>query len=61
MQWSKKTIAAALAWGMRGSDAAGARRYGRYEGFMQKTSAIKVKPESWKDLFFPNVHALPGS
>jgi NitT/TauT family transport system substrate-binding protein len=28
---------------------------------MNKTGAIKVKPASWKDLFFPNAHALPGS
>ena len=33
----------------------------KYVSFMQKTGTIKVKPESWKDLFFPNVHALPGS
>ena len=29
--------------------------------FMQRTGAIKDKPDSWKDIFFPNVHALPGS
>ena len=29
--------------------------------FMYRTGAIKVKPDSWKDLFFPNVHNLPGS
>jgi len=28
---------------------------------MAKTGAIKVKPESWKDLFFPNVHGMLGS
>ena len=33
----------------------------KYADFMAKTGAIKVKPESWKDLFFPNVHELPGS
>jgi NitT/TauT family transport system substrate-binding protein len=33
----------------------------KYVDFMNKTGAIKVKPASWKDLFFPNVHALPGS
>jgi NitT/TauT family transport system substrate-binding protein len=33
----------------------------KYADFMVKTGAIKVKPDSWKDLFFPNVHALPGS
>lgn len=33
----------------------------KYVDFMQKIGSIKAKPESWKDLFFPNVHALPGS
>jgi NitT/TauT family transport system substrate-binding protein len=29
--------------------------------FMQKVGTIKVKAGSWKDLFFPEVHSLPGS
>ena len=29
--------------------------------FMNKTGMVKVKPASWKDLFFPEVHSLPGS
>jgi len=33
----------------------------KFAEFMQKTGAIKAKPESWRDFFFPNVHALPGS
>jgi len=33
----------------------------KFAEFMAKTGAIKTKPESWKDLYFPNVHALPGS
>lgn len=33
----------------------------KYADFMFKIGAIKVKPSSWKDLFFPNVHTLPGS
>ena len=33
----------------------------KYVDFMVKTGAIKVRPESWKDLFFPNAHGLPGS
>jgi NitT/TauT family transport system substrate-binding protein len=33
----------------------------KYADFMVKTGAIKVKPDSWKDLFFPNVHGVPGS
>jgi NitT/TauT family transport system substrate-binding protein len=33
----------------------------KYVDFMARTGTIKVKPDSWKDLFFPNVHGLPGS
>ena len=33
----------------------------RYSEFMHKVGSIKVKPDSWKDLFFPNAHNLPGS
>jgi NitT/TauT family transport system substrate-binding protein len=33
----------------------------KYVDFMLKTGSIKTKPDSWKDLFFPDVHALPGS
>jgi len=33
----------------------------KYVDFMNKTGAIKVKAQSWKDLFFPNVYNLPGS
>jgi len=33
----------------------------KYVDFMLKTGAIKTRPDSWKDLFFPEVHALPGS
>jgi NitT/TauT family transport system substrate-binding protein len=33
----------------------------KYVNFMLKTGSIKVKPDSWKDLFFPNAHSLPGS
>ena len=29
--------------------------------FMHKTGVIKVVPASWKELFFPNMHHLPGS
>ena len=28
--------------------------------FMHKIGSIKSKPASWKDLFFPEVHYLPG-
>lgn len=33
----------------------------KYVDFMHKIGSIKVKPDSWKDLFFSNVHNLPGS
>lgn len=29
--------------------------------FMAKQGTIKAAPASWKDLFFPNAHTLPGS
>jgi NitT/TauT family transport system substrate-binding protein len=29
--------------------------------FMAEVGSIKVKPASWKDLFFPEAHGLPGS
>jgi NitT/TauT family transport system substrate-binding protein len=33
----------------------------KYVDFMVKIGSIKVKPDSWKDLFFPNLHNQPGS
>ncbi len=33
----------------------------KYVDFMLKTGSIKTKPDSWKDLFFPNAQGLPGS
>ena len=33
----------------------------KYAEFMHAVGAIKVMPANWKDLFFPEVHALPGS
>jgi NitT/TauT family transport system substrate-binding protein len=32
-----------------------------YAQFMHKVGIIKHEPESWKDLFFPEVYDLPGS
>jgi len=29
--------------------------------FIYKTGGIKIKPASWKDLFFANMHDLQGS
>ena len=33
----------------------------KYVQFMHKTGAIKTGADSWKDLYFPNVHNLQGS
>ena len=33
----------------------------KYVDFMYKVGSIKVKADSWKDLFFPNIHGAPGS
>ncbi len=33
----------------------------KYVDFMVKVGSIKTKPDSWKDLFFPNIHAAAGS
>lgn len=33
----------------------------KYADFMQRIGMVKIKPVSWKDMFFPNAHNLPGS
>jgi NitT/TauT family transport system substrate-binding protein len=33
----------------------------KYAEFMHTVGSIKAKPSTWKDLFFPEVHQLPGS
>jgi NitT/TauT family transport system substrate-binding protein len=33
----------------------------KFADFMYKVDSIKVKPSSWRDLFFPEAHGLPGS
>jgi NitT/TauT family transport system substrate-binding protein len=33
----------------------------KYADFLFRTGAIKAKAESWKDLYFPELHAEPGS
>jgi len=33
----------------------------RYSNFMARTGVIKVRPTSWRDLFFPNIHERSGS
>ncbi len=33
----------------------------KYVDFMDKIGSIKAKPDSWKEMFFPNAHNLPGS
>ena len=33
----------------------------KYARFMQEVGSIKTAPKSWQDLFFPEIHDLPGS
>jgi NitT/TauT family transport system substrate-binding protein len=33
----------------------------KYVDFMAKVGTIKVKPDSWKEMFFPNAQSLAGS
>jgi NitT/TauT family transport system substrate-binding protein len=33
----------------------------KYADFMHAVGSIKVKPANWQELFFPEVHGLPGS
>ncbi|HET7134907.1 MAG TPA: ABC transporter substrate-binding protein, partial [Casimicrobiaceae bacterium] len=33
----------------------------KYVDFMYKVGSIKVKPESWKEMYFPNAQKLSGS
>jgi NitT/TauT family transport system substrate-binding protein len=33
----------------------------KYATFMHEIGSIKNQPSSWKDLFFPDIHAVPGS
>ncbi|HET9762262.1 MAG TPA: ABC transporter substrate-binding protein [Casimicrobiaceae bacterium] len=33
----------------------------KYVDFMHKVGSIKVKPDSWKDMYFPNAQKLKGS
>jgi NitT/TauT family transport system substrate-binding protein len=33
----------------------------RYADFLARTGQIKTRPDSWKDLFFADIHAQPGS
>ena len=32
-----------------------------YAQFMHQVGTLKNKPESWKDLFFPDIHGEAGS
>jgi NitT/TauT family transport system substrate-binding protein len=32
-----------------------------YADFMNRVGALPVKPASWRDVFFPDTHGLPGS
>jgi len=34
---------------------------GKMVDFLHSIGSVKTKPDSWKDMFFPEVHSLPGS
>jgi len=33
----------------------------KFANFMAHVGRLKVKPESWKDYFFPEAHGMKGS
>jgi NitT/TauT family transport system substrate-binding protein len=37
------------------------KNIGKYTDFMHRVGSLKTRPSSWKEMFFPNVHHLPGS
>ena len=36
-------------------------RVGKLIDFLYRIGSVKNKADSWKDLFFPEAHELPGS
>jgi NitT/TauT family transport system substrate-binding protein len=36
-------------------------RVGKLVDFLYRVGSVKNKADSWKDLFFPEAHGLPGS
>jgi NitT/TauT family transport system substrate-binding protein len=37
------------------------KQVAKLANFMHSVGVVRSKPDSWKDMFFPEVHALPGS
>jgi NitT/TauT family transport system substrate-binding protein len=33
----------------------------RYAAFMHEIGSIRHRPSEWTELFFPEIHAVPGS
>ena len=33
----------------------------KYADFLMRVGVIKVKPENWKELFFPTIYSVSGS
>jgi NitT/TauT family transport system substrate-binding protein len=33
----------------------------KFADFMAEVGSIKTRPANWRDLFFPEIHGLPGS
>ena len=34
---------------------------GKYADFMHQIGSIRVRPDGWRDVFFPEIHSSPGS
>ncbi|MGQ2970879.1 MAG: ABC transporter substrate-binding protein, partial [Allorhizobium sp.] len=34
---------------------------GKFADFMHRTGALKTRPASWRDYYFPEIHDLEGS
>jgi NitT/TauT family transport system substrate-binding protein len=37
------------------------KKFMAYAEFMAHTGALTVKPQSWRDVFFPDIEKMPGS
>jgi NitT/TauT family transport system substrate-binding protein len=33
----------------------------KYANFMADVGSIKLRPNAWQDMFFPEIHGVPGN
>jgi NitT/TauT family transport system substrate-binding protein len=33
----------------------------KYANFMAEVGSIKVRPNTWQEMFFPEIHGVPGN